>query len=671
VPLAEFDAVQFCDEPLTLCDLLRRAPSLSLDPIDSALLGISIERITITKHAAEPSQRLYCPPGLQVRGVDGRPASPNGPAAPPPETKAPLPQPEPIRPPTEVPPDAALNRHGFPEHLDERTAVVLAYSREIERVASFLRAGLSVLVECDKAVVKHLWREIARKARCDAKVLEVPDEEEGGLVPRGLRQRQMAKLKELIRSLKIGDVLVIPHLDLLAGGTDNNLAPEARELTELLYDPGTAKAGGVDDRLLMAFVDPSLAIPEVLASRFSVRFAVRGVHREIIYPDGAEKLLGEALVTKTEASRFIGFDPAALYKNVAGMNPIRLRHALTYAVKEHAVAGPVSVDKLVQALREFKAQTSAKFEVPLVKFRDIGGYEEVKAEIERALRLIAGGFRLPDPELQRELIPRGFIFYGPPGTGKTLFAKAIANRLNATILVVSGPEVTDMYVGESERKVREIFAEARRNAPSVVVFDEFDSIATRRSGRDDGGSRAGNALVAQILTEMDGFRPDVPMLVIGTTNRLDIIDEALLRPSRFQAIPIGLPDRVARRAIAVVHSDHFKIPLSAALLDVIADKTEGFNGDEIRSLFRDAYVGLHCEEPPRAADARRFGQLVGRLRAARQQRDTESTNRRGPTQGAPLRPGERPRPSGSMITLNPALAPNVPTVVNPPEGTAP
>src|SRR5215208_962862 len=107
--------------------------------------------------------------------------------------------------------------------------------------------------------------------------------------------------------------------------------------------------------------------------------------------------------------------------------------------------------------------------------------------------LVAGPIEGISERQRGDLIPRGFIFHGPPGTGKTLFAKAIANKLNATIQVVSGPEITDMYVGESERKVRELFAAARRNAPAVLVFDEFDSIATRRSGRDDGGSRAGNA----------------------------------------------------------------------------------------------------------------------------------------------------------------------------------
>src|SRR5262249_28247792 len=139
--------------------------------------------------------------------------------------------------------------------------------------------------------------------------------------------------------------------------------------------------------------------------------------------------------------------------------------------------------------------------------------------------------------------------------------KAIANELEATIMVVSGPEVTDKYVGEGERKIRELFAEARRNAPSVIVFDEFDAIAGRRTGRDDGGSRAGNAMVAQLLTELDGFREDVPFLVVGTTNQLNLIDPALLRPSRFRGIRVGLPDVVARKAIIGVHAKRFNITM--------------------------------------------------------------------------------------------------------------
>jgi transitional endoplasmic reticulum ATPase len=603
VPLCDVEdfqaALYYDEETLTLAELLQRTPALSTEPISEALLERPLSQLIVTPVAASPDCPLYRPLRMQVRMA-------KVPASPAQSYIATAVAATPAAGPETMSEREAVTVH--PTYLSESDAVRLAYSQEIDKVASLLRSGLSVLVFCDKLVVAHLWRDMARRAGLREIALEAAEEAGGDLMPRSLRQRQLAMLKELTESLKLGDVLIIPHLDLLAGGSDHNLANETREFIELVYR--------TSDRLMLAFADRSLEIPEVLAARFAVRILISGVPRSISYPDGCEKLLGEALVTEAEAARFRDFNAEGLYKNVAGMNPIQLRHAITYAVKEQAADAPVPIERLYQAIRTFKVQTSTNFAVPNVSFADIGGYEAVKMELSRALNLMAGSYRLPDERLRRELIPRGFIFHGPPGTGKTLFAKAIANQLNATVQVVSGPEIMDMYVGESERKVREVFAEARRNAPAVLVFDEFDAIATRRSGREDGGSRAGNAVVAQILTEMDGFRADVPMLVIGTTNRLDIIDVALLRPSRFQAIAIGLPDTAARRAIAAVHARHFRVDVSPALLEMIAETTIGFNGDQIRALLRDACVGLYCEQPPLPIDAQRFETLIARLRQA-------------------------------------------------------
>jgi len=634
VPLV--DAQQFQDffysnDSVTLREFLCQFPALSQDPIDVGTMERELGQCVITVVKAPPDCPLYLPPGLVIT-----PATNTKSAILP--TPADDGLPKDIGDKSLLPPSADV----FPTDISEKDAVRLAYAQEIDTAASFLRTGLSVLVLCEKLVVEHLWREMAQRANLNPIELTVPEEEDGSLMPRSLRQRQLATLKHLIHALKQGDILVIPHLDLLAGGSDANLPTESRELIELVYKQS--------DRLMLAFADRSQDIPEVLAARFAVRLLISGVSRTVTYPNGEEKSIGQALVTADEVAHFQDFDPEGLYKNIAGMNPIRLRHAIKYAVQEVAGSEKVPVTRLYQAIRAFKAQTSVNFEVPNVSFADIGGYNEVKAELNKALRLMTGSYNLPNEQLRRELIPRGFIFHGPPGTGKTLFAKAIANQLNATIQVVSGPEVTDKYVGESERKVRELFAEARRNAPAVLVFDEFDSIATKRSGRDDGGSRAGNALVAQILTEMDGFRPDVPMLVIGTTNRLDIIDEALLRPSRFKAIAINRPDIQARRVIAEVHARHFGIEVSKELLEIIATETEGMSGDDIRSLFRDACVGLYCEEPPRPVDARRFGELVGLLRKAGIDRNASVAERRiSAAEGT--RPGARVRPPGAMIVL--------------------
>jgi transitional endoplasmic reticulum ATPase len=369
--------------------------------------------------------------------------------------------------------------------------------------------------------------------------------------------------------------------------------------------------------------------------------------REVMAADGNRMPIGVALVTREEAELFEGFDPVDFYKHVAGMNAVRLRHALRYALHEYRTddqGRKPTFDLLLHMLRIFKARNSATFELPNTRLKDIGGYEDVKFELTKVLAIINGDIASIPPHMRNELIPRGFIFHGPPGTGKTLFAKAIATEMGGTIQVVSGPEVTDMYVGESERKLRELFAEARRNAPAVLVFDEFDSIAAKRSGRDDGGSRAGNAVVAQLLTELDGFRPEVPVLIIGTTNRIDIIDEALLRPSRFREIKIGLPEEpAARKEIARIHAAHFEVAVTDELLDVIANATNGMNGDEIRSIFRDAKTNELVGDR-RPADARVLGEMIGRLRLAQQNREAESRELSGRPTARPGRAAHRAAP---------------------------
>ena len=517
---------------------------------------------------------------------------------------------------------------GRPEAITEGDATRLAYDAYIREASSFLRSGLSVLIACDKIVVPHLARHIVLLSGKEPQVLNVPagpaeqtdppvDMRQGAAA--SLRQRLLAQLRELLQDITQDHVLVITHLDLLGSGSDSSLANETRDLVDLLYN--------AEDQVILAFGDPSLPLPEVLAARFAVRMAFEGSPRSVRHPgDGTLQPIEWSLLTVAEAERFTGIDTADFYKYVAGLNPVRLRQAIRYSYQETEGREKVTVKDLQENIRKFKAQASSSFEIPTVTFDQIGGYTDVKEQITRALDVMSAARSLPDEyqSLRGELIPRGFIFHGEPGTGKTLFAKAIANSMDATIQVVSGPEVTDKYVGESERKIRELFAEARRNAPAVIVFDEFDSIAASRSTSDDGGSRAGNAMVAQILTEMDGFRPDVQMLVIGTTNRLEIIDRALLRPSRFQSFHIGLPDSEARRGIIEVHARRFEIDISG-LMEPLIVASEGWNGDEIRALFRDAFVGQWREH--RTADAERLGELVGFYQRARREQQRSKAGR--------------------------------------------
>jgi transitional endoplasmic reticulum ATPase len=618
----------------TLRQFLATRPALSLDPLLPAVLDSKMANLLIQVHSPEADEPLYRPPSLTLRDFTGTStgtgAGTAGPGAPEGEVVA-----EAER---AADSDAPPVIRAHPERLSEREAVLIAHAAEIEAAAGYLRRGLSVLIRCEKLLVEHLSTRIATLSERAPRRVEVdPAASAGPLAALGGSRRSdlIAGLEKAVRDAGTEDVVVIGHLDLLGGGTDASLSSEAREITDLLYEHS--------DRVLLAFTDPSLTIPEVLANRFAVRIAMDILPREVLAADGTRLPIGVALVTREEADLFEGFDAQAFYKHVAGMNAVRLRHALLYAAHEyksgehdrgasdhgaddHGTSDhgtKPTFDLLLRLLRTFKAKNSATFELPNTHLDDIGGYDEVKAELRRVLTILTGAIDLP-PHMRNELIPGGFIFHGPPGTGKTLFAKAIATEMGGTIQVVSGPEVTDMYVGESERKLRELFAEARRNAPAVLVFDEFDSIASKRSGRDDGGSRAGNAVVAQLLTELDGFRPEVPVLIIGTTNRIDIIDEALMRPSRFRGINIGLPeDPESRRAIARIHARHFQVECGDELLDAIANATNGMNGDEIRSIFRDAKVNELVGDR-RTADARVLGEIIGRLRAAQQEREAES-----------------------------------------------
>lgn len=528
---------------------------------------------------------------------------------------------------------AAAPDDDHPETISEEHATQLAYALEVRAAASLLRSQQSVFIVCDKIVVPHLAEHIVLMANLQARILEAtsgPADDAAGPGNRDgsfpqlpaptttLRQRLLARLRDLIHDLKDEQVLVIPHLDLLGGGPDTALSNESRELIELLYEAASPS--------VLAFADPSLPVPEVLMARFSARISIEGTPRAVPRRgDGRPMATQRALITKQEANRFQGLDDTDVYKYLAGLNPVRLRQAMRYASDKHLNHPQPTVEDLRDTIRTFKAQQSSSFEIPNVDWDDIGGYADVKAQIERALHIIEESLRLPDSDqhLRGELAPRGFIFHGPPGTGKTLFAKAIANKFRATIQIVSGPEVTNKYVGEGERRIRELFAEARRNAPAVIVFDEFDAIAQRRSTWDDGGSRAGNAMVAQILTEMDGFRPDVQMLVIGTTNKLEIIDEALLRPSRFTSFHIGLPDEQARSGIIKVHARRYNISIEG-LVEPLTLATNGWNGDEIRALFRDAYVGFRYEDKP--AGPERLGELVGHYQHMRRQ---QQVSRRG------------------------------------------
>ncbi len=258
-------------------------------------------------------------------------------------------------------------------------------------------------------------------------------------------------------------------------------------------------------------------------------------------------------------------------------------HTLTFVVTATKPAGVVIVSRDTTIELKEKPVEGVERAVPNVTYEDIGG-------LKRELRLVREMIELPlkHPELFQRLgidPPKGVLLYGPPGTGKTLIAKAVANEVNAHFISISGPEIMSKYYGESEQRLREIFEEAKENAPSIIFIDEIDSIAPKR---EEVTGEVERRVVAQLLALMDGLEARGDVIVIAATNRPDAIDPALRRPGRFdREIEIGVPDREGRKEILEIHTRG--MPLAEDVdLDELAELTVGFVGADLEALCKEA-----------------------------------------------------------------------------------
>lgn len=221
-------------------------------------------------------------------------------------------------------------------------------------------------------------------------------------------------------------------------------------------------------------------------------------------------------------------------------------------------------------------------EVPNVSWEDVGGLEDVKKELYETIQYpVEHASKFEKFGMQPS---KGVLFYGPPGCGKTLLAKAIANECGANFISIKGPELLTMWFGESEANVRDLFDKARAAAPCILFFDEIDSIAKSRGGGGGGGSEAGDRVINQILTEIDGVGARKSVFVIGATNRPDILDKAVTRPGRLdQLIYIPLPDYGSR--LSIFKANLRKSPVDPSVnLEALAKATEGFSGADITEI---------------------------------------------------------------------------------------
>ncbi|MFQ6118869.1 MAG: CDC48 family AAA ATPase, partial [Methanosarcinales archaeon] len=265
------------------------------------------------------------------------------------------------------------------------------------------------------------------------------------------------------------------------------------------------------------------------------------------------------------------------------------------------------------ALKEIEpsAMREILIEIPKSRWSDVGGLDKVKQEIIEAVE-----WPLKNPEKFKKMgidPPKGILLYGPPGSGKTLIAKAIANETSANYISVRGPELLSKWLGESEKAIREIFRKARLVAPVIIFFDEIDAISAIRGS--DIGSKVLDRVLNQLLTEMDGLETLKNIVVIGATNRPDIIDPAILRTGRFdRVVLVGSPNKEERLEIFKIHTKN--MPLSDDIdFEELAEITEGYVGSDISSLCREAaMIALRENFDAEIVEMRHFREAMKKVR---------------------------------------------------------
>jgi transitional endoplasmic reticulum ATPase len=409
-----------------------------------------------------------------------------------------------------------------------------------------------------------------------------------------------ARLREVFQEAEQNapSIVFIDELDAIApkrgevtGEVERRVVSQLLTLMDGLKSRGQVVVIGATNRI--EAIDPALRRPGRFDREIRIGVPDRNGRREILLIHTRRMPLAEDVDLDELADithGFVGADIAALVREAA-MNALR-RYLPEIDLEKEVIPAEVlekikvSREDFANALKTIQpsALREVVLEVPNVKWTDIGGLEAVKQELMEAVE-----WPLKYPEVFKRLgirPPRGILLYGPPGTGKTLLAKAVATESQANFICVKGPEVLSKWVGESEKAVREIFRKARETAPCIIFFDELDSIAPRRGFHTDAGVT--DRIVNQLLTEMDGIQSLKGVVVLGATNRPDILDPALLRPGRFdRVLYVPPPDKAARLAIFKIHTR--EMPLDEDVdLDILASVTEGYTGADIEAVVREA-----------------------------------------------------------------------------------
>ncbi|MFX0085355.1 MAG: CDC48 family AAA ATPase [Candidatus Hodarchaeota archaeon] len=342
-------------------------------------------------------------------------------------------------------------------------------------------------------------------------------------------------------------------------------------------------------------LDPALRRPGRFDREIEIGVPDRNGRYEVLLVHTRGMPLSDDVDLKDLAARthgFVGADIAALTKEAAMHTLRKVLPKIDFdkpLTPEILLKLVVSKSNFYEALKstEPSAMREVLLEIPNIKWEDIGGLENVKQQLIEA---VEWPIAHPDIFVHHGISPpHGILLYGPPGTGKTLLAKAVATESQANFIAIRGPELLSKWVGESEKAVREVFRKAKQAAPSIIFLDELDAIAPRR-GAFSGGSHVMESVVNQILTLIDGLENLRDVVILGASNRPDMIDPALLRPGRFDRLLLVKPPNLkSREKIFKIHTK--KMNLSDDVnLSQLASELEGYVGADIEAMCREAVM---------------------------------------------------------------------------------
>jgi transitional endoplasmic reticulum ATPase len=381
---------------------------------------------------------------------------------------------------------------------------------------------------------------------------------------------------------------IAPKREEVSGEVERRIVSQLLSLMDGMSSRGKVVVIGATNRVNA--IDPALRRPGRFDREIEIGVPDRNGRLEIlqIHTRGMPIAKDVNLEKLADISHgFVGADLQALSKEAA-MRALR-RVLPEIDLSSESISGDI-LKKIIVTMQDFtevinemepSAMREVFVEVPNVEWDDIGGLSSIKQELQESIEwplkyqgVFAHAGATP---------PKGILLYGPPGTGKTLMAKAAANESEANFISIKGPELLSKWVGESEKGVREVFRKARQAAPCIIFFDEIDAIAPTR-GADFGDSHVTERVISQLLTELDGLEILTNVIVIGATNRPDIIDVALLRPGRFdRLLYVPPPDRESRSQIIKIHTKN-KPLANDVKFEELADHTDGYTGADIASL---------------------------------------------------------------------------------------